>query len=68
MPPIRSTRNNGRGGTAFRGGRTSSRGGHRGGRTGSGETENPDIAEIIAQQLQALIPTIVTQISNNLNN
>lgn len=30
-------------------------------------TENPDIATLIAQQLQELIPNIVTQISDNIN-
>ncbi|GKG30370.1 hypothetical protein Tco_0420268, partial [Tanacetum coccineum] len=28
----------------------------------------PDIAEIIAQQLQNIIPNIMTQVTNNLNN
>ncbi|GKB33879.1 putative reverse transcriptase domain-containing protein [Tanacetum coccineum] len=30
--------------------------------------ENPDIAVIIAQQLQAILPQIVTQVTNNVNN
>ncbi|GJZ83740.1 putative reverse transcriptase domain-containing protein [Tanacetum coccineum] len=30
--------------------------------------ENPDIAAIIAQQLQAILPQIVTQVTNNVNN
>ncbi|GJW50955.1 reverse transcriptase domain-containing protein [Tanacetum coccineum] len=30
--------------------------------------ENPNIVEIIAQQLQAIIPQIVTQVTNNVNN
>ncbi|GJR29556.1 hypothetical protein Tco_1105788 [Tanacetum coccineum] len=31
-------------------------------------TNPPDVAEIIAQQLQNIIPNIVTQVTNNLNN
>ncbi|GJT99093.1 putative reverse transcriptase domain-containing protein [Tanacetum coccineum] len=30
--------------------------------------ENPDIADIIAQQLQTILPQIVTQVTNNVNN
>ncbi|GJX17656.1 putative reverse transcriptase domain-containing protein [Tanacetum coccineum] len=30
--------------------------------------ENPDIAAIIAQQLKAILPQIVTQVTNNVNN
>ncbi|GKF61189.1 hypothetical protein Tco_0181243 [Tanacetum coccineum] len=30
--------------------------------------ENPDIAAIIAQQLQNILPQIVTQVTNNVNN
>ncbi|GKF40482.1 hypothetical protein Tco_0120543 [Tanacetum coccineum] len=30
--------------------------------------ENPDIAAIIAQQLQTILPHIVTQVTNNVNN
>ncbi|GJV04523.1 hypothetical protein Tco_1338092 [Tanacetum coccineum] len=30
--------------------------------------ENPDIATIIAQQLQTILPQIVTQVTNNVNN
>ncbi|GJZ67469.1 hypothetical protein Tco_0630709 [Tanacetum coccineum] len=30
--------------------------------------ENPDIAAIIAQQLQTILPQIVTQVTNNVNN
>ncbi|GKA18571.1 hypothetical protein Tco_0698486 [Tanacetum coccineum] len=30
--------------------------------------ENPDIAAIIVQQLQAIFPQIVTQVTNNVNN
>nr|GEU67824.1 reverse transcriptase domain-containing protein [Tanacetum cinerariifolium] len=32
------------------------------------ENENPDIATIIAQQLQTILPHIVTQVTNNVNN
>ena len=59
MPPRRSSRNVGRGGDRGRG---------RGQFDRNNETENPNIVELIAQQLQALIPTIVTQVSNNLVN
>ncbi|GJT36963.1 putative reverse transcriptase domain-containing protein [Tanacetum coccineum] len=34
----------------------------------SGNDENPDIAAIIAQQMQNIIPHIVTQVTNNMNN
>ncbi|GKG16889.1 hypothetical protein Tco_0361846, partial [Tanacetum coccineum] len=30
--------------------------------------ENPNIAAIIAQQLQTILPQIVTQVTNNVNN
>ncbi|GKF55265.1 hypothetical protein Tco_0165605, partial [Tanacetum coccineum] len=30
--------------------------------------ENPDIAAIIAQQFQTILPQIVTQVTNNVNN
>ncbi|GJZ41570.1 putative reverse transcriptase domain-containing protein [Tanacetum coccineum] len=33
-----------------------------------GNNENPDIAAIIAQQLQTILPQIVTQVTNNVNN
>ena len=59
MPPRRSAPNVGRGG---------SRGRDRGRVDRNNEAENPNIAELIAQQLQAQIPTIVTQVSNNLVN
>ncbi|GKC55386.1 putative reverse transcriptase domain-containing protein [Tanacetum coccineum] len=35
---------------------------------GTSNEENPDIAAIITQQLQNIIPQIVTQVTNNLNN
>nr|GFC68561.1 reverse transcriptase domain-containing protein [Tanacetum cinerariifolium] len=34
----------------------------------SSNDENPDIAFIIAQQLQNILPQIVTQVTNNVNN
>ncbi|GKE78336.1 hypothetical protein Tco_1544456, partial [Tanacetum coccineum] len=34
----------------------------------SNNEENPDIATIIAQQLQNILPQIVTQVTNNMNN
>nr|GEY05255.1 hypothetical protein [Tanacetum cinerariifolium] len=37
-------------------------------RSGSRNDENPDIAAIIAQQLQNILPQIVTQVTNNVNN
>nr|GEX51560.1 putative reverse transcriptase domain-containing protein [Tanacetum cinerariifolium] len=35
---------------------------------GPSNDENPDIAAIIAQQLQNILPQIVTQVTNNVNN
>ncbi|GKB71760.1 putative reverse transcriptase domain-containing protein [Tanacetum coccineum] len=35
---------------------------------GPSNEENPDIAAIIAQQLQTILPQIVTQVTNNVNN
>ncbi|GKA59609.1 putative reverse transcriptase domain-containing protein [Tanacetum coccineum] len=32
------------------------------------ESDNPDIAAIIAQQLQTILPQIITQVTNNVNN
>ncbi|GJZ80464.1 putative reverse transcriptase domain-containing protein [Tanacetum coccineum] len=37
-------------------------------RSGPSNEENPDIAAIIAQQLQTILPQIVTQVTNNVNN
>ncbi|GJT91316.1 hypothetical protein Tco_1080161 [Tanacetum coccineum] len=40
-------------------------------RSGNNDTnnnENPNIAAIIAQQLQTILPQIVTQVTNNVNN
>ncbi|GJT23213.1 hypothetical protein Tco_0893150 [Tanacetum coccineum] len=37
-------------------------------RTNDNENRQPDIAAIIAQQLQNIIPRIVTQVRNNMNN
>ncbi|GKD64186.1 reverse transcriptase domain-containing protein [Tanacetum coccineum] len=37
-------------------------------RSGPSNDENPDIAAIIAQQLQNILPQIVTQVTNNVNN
>ncbi|GJT35467.1 putative reverse transcriptase domain-containing protein [Tanacetum coccineum] len=37
-------------------------------RSGPSNDENPDIAAIITQQLQNIIPRIVTQLTNNVNN
>ncbi|GJQ92513.1 putative reverse transcriptase domain-containing protein [Tanacetum coccineum] len=34
----------------------------------SNDNENPDIAAIIAQQLQTILPEIITQVTNNVNN
>nr|GEZ87940.1 hypothetical protein [Tanacetum cinerariifolium] len=36
-------------------------------RSGNDDNENPDIAAIIAQQLQNILPQIVTQVTNNAN-
>ncbi|GKC85554.1 putative reverse transcriptase domain-containing protein [Tanacetum coccineum] len=36
--------------------------------SGPSNEENPDIATIIAQQLQNILPKIVTQVTNNVNN
>ncbi|GJU20971.1 putative reverse transcriptase domain-containing protein [Tanacetum coccineum] len=38
------------------------------GPSSSNDNENPDIAAIIAQQLQTILPEIVTQVTNNMNN
>ncbi|GJZ72405.1 putative reverse transcriptase domain-containing protein [Tanacetum coccineum] len=40
----------------------------RSGPSSSNDNENPDIAAIIAQQLQTILPGIVTQVTNNVNN
>ncbi|GKA81507.1 putative reverse transcriptase domain-containing protein [Tanacetum coccineum] len=37
-------------------------------RSGPSNEENPDIATIIAQQFQNILPQIVTQVTNNVNN
>ncbi|GJU12606.1 putative reverse transcriptase domain-containing protein [Tanacetum coccineum] len=37
-------------------------------RSGPGNDENPDIAAIIMHQLQNILPQIVTQVTNNVNN
>ncbi|GKD49067.1 hypothetical protein Tco_1278043 [Tanacetum coccineum] len=37
-------------------------------RSGPSNEENPDIAAIIAQQLQTILPQIITQVTNNVNN
>ncbi|GJR71327.1 hypothetical protein Tco_0083692 [Tanacetum coccineum] len=37
-------------------------------RSGPSNEENPDIAAITAQQLQTILPQIVTQVTNNVNN
>ncbi|GKF69626.1 hypothetical protein Tco_0202683, partial [Tanacetum coccineum] len=37
-------------------------------RSSPNNNENPDIAAIIAQQLQNILPQIVTQVTNNMNN
>ncbi|GKD53651.1 putative reverse transcriptase domain-containing protein [Tanacetum coccineum] len=37
-------------------------------RSGPSNAENPDIVAIITQQLQNIIPQIVTQVTNNVNN
>ncbi|GJY03022.1 hypothetical protein Tco_0361174 [Tanacetum coccineum] len=36
--------------------------------SGNDDNQNPDIAAIIAQQLQNILPQIVTQVTNNVNN
>ncbi|GKC11051.1 putative reverse transcriptase domain-containing protein [Tanacetum coccineum] len=41
---------------------------HRSGNNNNNNEENPDIAAIIAQQLQTILPQIVTQVTNNVNN
>ncbi|GJX76374.1 hypothetical protein Tco_0323185 [Tanacetum coccineum] len=83
MPPRMTTRSASRGGATARGGRTDAcrgRGGGRGnayngdiGNNGNNDDignagGNVDIAAMIAQQLQDLLPTIVTQINNITNN
>ncbi|GKB46864.1 putative reverse transcriptase domain-containing protein [Tanacetum coccineum] len=40
----------------------------RSGPNNNNNNENPDIAAIIAQQLQTILPQIVTQVTNNVNN
>ncbi|GKF41343.1 hypothetical protein Tco_0124685 [Tanacetum coccineum] len=37
-------------------------------RSSPNNNENPDIVVIIAQQLQTILPQIVTQVTNNVNN
>ncbi|GJW17797.1 hypothetical protein Tco_0025233 [Tanacetum coccineum] len=37
-------------------------------RSNSGNDENPNIATIIAHQMQNIIPQIITQVTNNMNN
>ncbi|GJV95170.1 putative reverse transcriptase domain-containing protein [Tanacetum coccineum] len=37
-------------------------------RSGPSNEENPDIAAVIAQQLQTILPQIITQVTNNVNN
>ncbi|GJU15038.1 reverse transcriptase domain-containing protein [Tanacetum coccineum] len=37
-------------------------------RSSPSNNENPDLAAIIAQQLQTILPQIVTQVTNNVNN
>ncbi|GJV17110.1 hypothetical protein Tco_1362433 [Tanacetum coccineum] len=36
--------------------------------SGNDDNQNPDIAAIIARQLQNILPQIVTQVTNNVNN
>ncbi|GKC75938.1 hypothetical protein Tco_1126712 [Tanacetum coccineum] len=36
--------------------------------SGNDDNQNPDIASIITQQLQNILPQIVTQVTNNVNN
>ncbi|GJZ79095.1 hypothetical protein Tco_0643932 [Tanacetum coccineum] len=40
----------------------------RSGPSSSNDNENPDIAAIIAHQLQTILPEIITQVTNNVNN
>nr|GFC30490.1 reverse transcriptase domain-containing protein [Tanacetum cinerariifolium] len=40
----------------------------RSGPNNNNNNENPDIATIIAPQLQTILPQIVTQVTNNVNN
>ncbi|GKF33951.1 hypothetical protein Tco_0107151, partial [Tanacetum coccineum] len=40
----------------------------RSGNNDNNNNENPDIAAIIAHQLQTILPQIVTQVTNNVNN
>ncbi|GKA90768.1 hypothetical protein Tco_0812638, partial [Tanacetum coccineum] len=40
----------------------------RSGNNDNNNNENPDIATIIAQQPQTILPQIVTQVTNNVNN
>ncbi|GKF42142.1 hypothetical protein Tco_0125484, partial [Tanacetum coccineum] len=40
----------------------------RSGPSSNNNNKNPDIAAIIAQQLQTILPQIVTQVTNNVNN
>ncbi|GKB33819.1 hypothetical protein Tco_0873220 [Tanacetum coccineum] len=80
MVSTMTTRNVGRRTSATRGGWTSKRDGREGERSGDqvgsdrGNRANgggggvPDFATIIAQQLQNLLPTIVAQVGNHVNN
>ncbi|GKB32182.1 hypothetical protein Tco_0871583 [Tanacetum coccineum] len=83
MPLRMTTSSAGQSGAAPRGERTGARRGRGGGRDignngnigndgNNGENgnngRNPNIAAMIAQKLQAFLPTIVTQISNSANN
>ncbi|GJU60808.1 putative reverse transcriptase domain-containing protein [Tanacetum coccineum] len=51
-----------------RGGQGSGRGSQGGGKGGQGSGQVPEFATIIAQQLQNLLPTIVAQAGNHVNN
>ncbi|GJZ21803.1 hypothetical protein Tco_0558842 [Tanacetum coccineum] len=64
----RSGRGSQGGGRRGQRGGQGSQGGDRGNRANGGSGEVPDFATIIAQQLQNLLPTIVAQVGNHINN
>lgn len=69
-PPRRSSRVN-HGVPTPRGGRTAGRGGRAGGRgtrSDYANNETPNVVTIIAQQLQELLPTILTQVGDHVSN
>ncbi|GJS26387.1 putative reverse transcriptase domain-containing protein [Tanacetum coccineum] len=71
MAPTMTTRNAGQHTAATQGGKTGGQTGRGSGRTeetNGGVDEVPDFSTIIAQQLQGLLPTIVTQVGDHISN